>query len=175
MLRMAGLIVLASMLAAAPAVAAMSITSADIKPGAPIDARHVYPRCGGANLSPQLSWGGAPKAATSFVVTMIDLDAKPAQWSHWIVVDLPATTAALPRGVKVLPGHALAWKTDFGDAAYGGPCPPKGSGVHHYQITVWALPSATLPARANETAAGLAARLSKLALDHAALMGTVRG
>ena len=175
MLRMAGLIALATMMAASPAVAAMSIASADIKPGAPIDTRHIYPRCGGANLSPQLSWSGAPKATASFVVTMIDLDVKPAQWSHWIVVGLPAATTSLPLGISALPGRAAAWKTDFGDAAYGGPCPPKGSGVHHYQITVWALPSGALPPRANETAAGLTARLSKLALDHATLTGTVRG
>ena len=174
MLRSAGLIAAASLLAAGPA-AAMSLASTDIVAGAPINPRHVYGRCGGANQSPQLSWGGAPKATASYVVTMIDLDVKPAQWSHWIVVNLPAATTALPRGARTLPGHAQAWKTDFGDAAYGGPCPPKGSGVHHYQITVWALPSATLPPRANETAAGLAARLLKVSIDHAAMTGTVRG
>ena len=155
--------------------AAMSVTSADIAANSAIAARHIYPRCGGANQSPQLSWRGAPKAAQSFVVTMIDLDVKPAQWSHWIVVDLPATTTALPRGIKTLPGHAQALISDFGDPSYDGPCPPRGSGVHHYQITVWALPVPTAPLRSGLRAKDLVDRLSKLSIDHAAFTATVRG
>lgn len=155
--------------------AAMSLASADIAPNTAITARHVYPRCGGANLSPQLSWRGAPKSARSFVITMIDLDVKPDQWSHWIVVDVPATTTALPRGVKSLPGHAQALMSDFGDPSYDGPCPPRGSGVHHYRITVWALPVETAPLRSGLRATDLVARLSKLSIDHASITGTVRG
>ena len=168
------LIVLLSTLAAGQA-AAMSIASADIAPNSTVPARHVYSRCGGSNQSPQLSWQGAPKAAKSFVVTMIDLDVKPAQWSHWIVVDLPATTTALPSGIRTLPGHAQALISDFGDPSYDGPCPPRGSGVHHYQITVWALPVPTAPLRSGLRANDLVGRLSKLSIDHAAFTVTVRG
>ena len=162
-------------LAAAGQAAALSLVSPDIAPNSAIAPRHIYTRCGGANQSPQLSWSGAPKGTQSFVVTMIDLDVKPHQWSHWILVDLPPTTTGLPRGLKTLPGHAQALISDFGEAAYDGPCPPKGSGVHHYQITVWALPVPVAPLRSGYRATEVVQRLSKLAIDHAAVIGTVRG
>jgi hypothetical protein len=66
----------------------------------------------------------------SFVLTMIDIDVKPDKWSHWVVVGLPATVKSLPRGATSLPGSAKAIVSNFGDAAYSGPCPPKGTGVH---------------------------------------------
>jgi Raf kinase inhibitor-like YbhB/YbcL family protein len=156
-------------------VAAMTVSSADIAPNATIAARHVYTQCGGGNLSPQLAWSGAPKTTKSFVITMIDVDVKPAEWSHWIVIQVPAGVTSMPRGSKPLPGHAVALMTDFGDAAYGGPCPPKGTGVHHYQITVWAMPTETVAFEPKTTARGVVARLTKLAIDHATFTGTVRG
>lgn len=167
-------IALLSLLTAGQA-AAMSLVSADIPPNATIAARHVYPRCGGDNLSPQLSWSGAPKGTQSFAVTMIDLDVKPHQWSHWILVDLPPATTSLPRGLKTPPGHAQVLNSDFGDAAYDGPCPPKGSGLHRYEVTVWALPTAVAPLRSGYRATDVVQRLSKLAIGHASFIGTVRG
>ena len=110
-------------------VGAMTLTSMDIAADGPIPKAHIYPRCGGRNISPQLAWSGAPHAAKSFVLTMIDVDVKPAQWSHWIVVDLPTTVTALPQGAQSLPGGAKVLSSNFGDAAYAGPCPPKGTGV----------------------------------------------
>src|SRR5258708_38340417 len=109
------------------AVAAMSLTSADIRSGGAIPIAHIYPRCGGGNISPALSWSGAPAATKSFVVTMIDVDVKPDEWSHWIVVGLPASVMSLPRAATSLPGGARAVLSNFGDAAYAGPCPPKGT------------------------------------------------
>ena len=38
-----------------------------------------------------------------------------------------------------MPPGAKLWANDFGDAAYGGPCPPKGDAAHTYLITVHAL------------------------------------
>ena len=168
------LIGMLTLFVAGPA-AAMTLTSADIAPGAAIPARQVYARCGGSNQSPQLSWRGAPPGTRSFAVTMIDLDVKPAQWSHWIVVDLPATVTSLPTGARSLPAPGRALASDFGDAAYGGPCPPRGSGVHHYQITVWALPTPRADLPPGGAAAVVSGRLSKAAIDHASLTGTVRG
>jgi Raf kinase inhibitor-like YbhB/YbcL family protein len=157
----------------APAIAAMTISSSDIQPNGPIAQVHVYTRCSGQNLSPQLSWGGAPPGTRSLVLTMIDLDANPpAQWSHWIVVDLPPTVTSLARGVRSLPSPARAVAGNFGHPAYDGPCPPKGSGVHHYKFTIWAMRTAATVIVPDARAATIAPSLAKRAIANASFMGT---
>ncbi|HEX3944175.1 MAG TPA: YbhB/YbcL family Raf kinase inhibitor-like protein [Rhizomicrobium sp.] len=151
--------------------AAMELISPDIHDGAPIAKEQVYTRCGGQNISPALSWSGAPDATRGFAITAIDLSVKPNGWSHWIVVGLPAGTHALGKGAA-LPAGAHAAMTDFGDAGYAGPCPPTGSGIHRYQFTVWALrtPSADLPAHA--TANDVMVILDRTSLAKASITGT---
>ena len=156
-----------------PAGAAMTLTSTDFKDGATLPAVHIYPRCGGQNVSPELSWSGVPAGTGSLALTMIDLDVKPAQWSHWIVVDIPAGTTGLARGVTALPSGATGVASNFGDASYDGPCPPTGSGVHHYRFTIWALPGAAPALAPDMKATDVAAALARTAHDHASLTGTV--
>ncbi len=158
---------------AAPALAAMTLSSNDIRAGGEIPLAQIYTRCGGENISPELSWRGAPAGTKSFVLTMIDISVQPSQWSHWIVVDLPTTVTALARGAKMLPSAARAITSNFGDASYDGPCPPSGSGVHEYQLTVWALPISTVTLLADMKATDLQARLARIALDHSTLTGFV--
>jgi Raf kinase inhibitor-like YbhB/YbcL family protein len=153
--------------------AAMTLHSADIADGTKIVAAQIYTRCGGQNVSPELSWNGVPAGTKSLALTMIDLDVKPAQWSHWIVVNIPPTTTGLARGAAALPGGATGVKSNFGDATYDGPCPPPGSGVHHYRLTIWALPQATVMLPPDGKATDVAATLMKTANDHASLTGTV--
>ena len=162
-----------SLLLTGTASAAMSLTSIDIKPGAAISIAHIYPRCGGENISPALSWSGAPSTTKSFVLTMIDIDVKPDKWSHWVVVGLPATVKSLPRGATSLPGDAKAIVSNFGDAEYSGPCPPKGTGVHHYEFTIGALSTAETSLADDGKATVLTELLSKRALDRASLVGLV--
>lgn len=160
-------------LASAPAYATMSLTSTDIVAGDRIPNAQIYPRCGGSNISPQLSWSGAPVGTMSFVLTMIDIDVKPSQWSHWIVVDLPPQSTDLARGASSLPGKAKAIASNFGDVHYDGPCPPKGTGVHHYVFTVWALPTAAIVLAPDDEARHVTATLERLALDRASLSAFV--
>jgi Raf kinase inhibitor-like YbhB/YbcL family protein len=155
----------------ANSASAMELTSPDLREGTPIAKELVYTRCGGQNVSPALSWSGAPDATRSFAITAIDLSVKPNGWSHWIVVGLPAGTHAIGKGAD-LPSGAHAAVTDFGDAAYAGPCPPAGSGVHRYQFTVWALrtPTAELPAHA--AANDITVVLERTALAEASITAT---
>jgi Raf kinase inhibitor-like YbhB/YbcL family protein len=161
--------------ATAAAQAAMTLASKDLKPGQPIAPAHIYARCGGQNRSPELVWSGAPPATKSYVVTAIDTSVKPNFWSHWIVVDLPPATTRLPTGGTQLPTGARAVAGNFGDVGYAGPCPPKGSGAHNYEFTVWALPTPRFDVAPDANARQLAERLRKAALAHATLTGTVRG
>jgi Raf kinase inhibitor-like YbhB/YbcL family protein len=157
-------------LVAGPA-AAMQLTSPDIRDGAAIAKEQVYTRCGGGNLSPALSWSGAPAGTKIFAITAIDHNVPPNEWSHWVVVDIPPSVTTLAKGAPPPPG-AHAMMTDFGDAGYGGPCPPPGSGVHHYEFTAWALRTPTVQVPAHATAKDVTATLEKNALGKASLTGT---
>jgi len=162
--------VLCAVFLAGPA-AAMQLTSPDIREGAPIAKQQVYTRCGGQNVSPALAWSGAPAGTKSFAITAIDHNVPPNDWSHWIVIDIPTGTTSLDKGAG-LPAGAHAAMTDFGEAAYGGPCPPPGSGVHHYEFTVWALRTASVQLPARVTAKQIAALLQKDALAKASITAT---
>jgi Raf kinase inhibitor-like YbhB/YbcL family protein len=162
----------AALLAAAHPASALTLTSHDLRPDAAMPAAQIYPRCGGQNVSPDLAWSGAPAATHSFVLTMIDMDVKPSLWSHWLVVDLPASTNALPQGLKALPAGAKGVLSNFGAATYNGPCPPPGTGVHHYRFTIWAMAADGVTIQPDEKADAVMARLSASAIDHASLTAT---
>ena len=167
------LVAFASAFIATPALAAMTISSPDLAAGAAMPATHIYPRCGGHNVSPALNWSGAPAGTKSLVLTMIDQDVKPALWSHWIVVDLPANSTGLAQGVKALPAPAHGVKSNFGDATYDGPCPPRGSGVHHYEFTIWAMKGSTTKLPDDAKAPDVIATLTAGSLGRATLTSSV--
>jgi hypothetical protein len=150
---------------------AMEITSTDLTPGAPIAPIHVYPRCGGQNQSPALAWTAPPRGTASLVLTVIDVDARPSFWSHWVIVGLPPAAGSLARG-GALPAGARAVPTNFGEAAYGGPCPPVGSGVHHYQFTIWAMPSTMVSIGGAAPANEVLSMLQSTSIAHATIVGT---
>jgi Raf kinase inhibitor-like YbhB/YbcL family protein len=133
--------------------ASMKVTSAEIKDGATIANEQVFKGlgCTGSNISPSLTWTGAPAGTKSFAVTMYDPDAPTGSgWWHWVVFNIPAATTSLPKGAgdvakKLMPAGAIQSRTDFGSGGYGGPCPPAGDKPHHYQITVFAVDVDKLP------------------------------
>jgi Raf kinase inhibitor-like YbhB/YbcL family protein len=162
------------------AASAFELSSPDIVDGKPMDAKFIYNSfgCTGQNVSPQLIWTDPPAGTKSFAVLVHDPDAPTGGggfW-HWLVGDIPATARGLAQGAgtgdgKSLPPGAKHWENDFGDAAWGGPCPPPGSGAHHYNITVYALEveRLDLPAKAKAAVVGYTA--NKNALAKATLTG----
>jgi Raf kinase inhibitor-like YbhB/YbcL family protein len=133
-------------LAAMPAYA-MTLKSSDVTEGVYFPAAGICARYGGNDVSPALSWSGAPPGTKSFAVTMFDPDAQGDGWWHWLVVNIPANANGLAQGAGrgTLPEGAVALQNSAGHARYDGPCPPKGSGLHHYQITLWALGDTRVP------------------------------
>lgn len=162
-----GLLWVAGLLAPA---CAMEVKSADIREGQKLARDQVYRNCGGLNISPQLSWSAGPEGTVGYAITMIDIDAKPAGWVHWALVNIPAHQTFIPRSAPRIPG-ARAINNDFGNPAYDGPCPPRGSGPHRYRITVWALKSPAPDFAPGATAEDIVAALAKIALDKASLTG----
>ncbi len=106
--------------------------------------------CTGKNESPQLSWKNAPKETKSFAITMYDPDAPTGSgWWHWIVFDIPKNVDEIVAGagnisLSTAPNGAIQSITDYGTNGYGGPCPPKGHGLHQYIITIHALKTENL-------------------------------
>jgi Raf kinase inhibitor-like YbhB/YbcL family protein len=115
--------------------------------------------CSGENKSPALVWSGAPKGTKSFALTVYDPDAPTGSgWWHWVVINIPATVHELHSNdgavdSTTLPAGAVQVRTDFGSAAWGGPCPPKGDKPHRYIFTVYALKTDKLEIPADATAA----------------------
>ena len=165
--------ILGVVLLAATQAQALTIASNDFKDGAELPLVHVYPRCGGQNVSPELHWSGAPANAKTLVLTMIDGDVKPSGWSHWIVAGLAPSVTSLPHGFSSLPSGATAVPSNFGDASYDGPCPPTGSGTHHYKFTIWAL-TAPVTIAPDAKASDVDAMLSKAAIARASVTGWVK-
>ncbi|MBV1700317.1 MAG: YbhB/YbcL family Raf kinase inhibitor-like protein [Hyphomicrobiales bacterium] len=127
--------------------------------------------CTGENISPQVGWKNAPEGTQSFALMVHDPDAPTggAGFWHWVVVNIPASTSQLPEGAGAmggegLPAGAAMIPTDYGIAAYGGPCPPVGDAPHHYNFTVYALkvPKLDLPANATASLTGFMIHMNML-------------
>jgi len=97
--------------------------------------------CEGQNISPQLTWEGAPAGTKSFALIVDDPDApKAGGFTHWVAFNIPATVQGEQENVpgnKPLPGGGLQGKNDDGNTGYTGPCPP--SGTHRYYFRLYAL------------------------------------
>src|ERR1700674_3967709 len=79
----------------------LSLTSAEIKEGATIANEQVFKGfgCTGGNMSPSLSWSGAPSGTKSFAVSIYDPDAPTGSgWWHWVVYNIPPGVTSLPKG-----------------------------------------------------------------------------
>mgnify|MGYP001409770355 CR=1 FL=1 len=123
--------------AASAAKAVFELASADFAAGALMPAAL---SCDGANLSPQLSWSGAPEGTKGYALVLRDPDAPSGHFLHWAVTGLPASASSLARGARP-PSPARELANDAGTGGYFGPCPP--SGTHRYIFTLYALDSAS--------------------------------
>jgi Raf kinase inhibitor-like YbhB/YbcL family protein len=137
--------------------AGFSLSSPDFKNNGAIPDKYTFNNmgCTGQNLSPALEWKNAPAGTKSFALMVHDPDAPTGSgWWHWVLYNIPASTTSLPEGAgKSLPAGAAEGSTDFGTTGYGGPCPPPGSGKHHYNFTLYALKVDKLDVPPNATAA----------------------
>lgn len=148
-------LLLVAVTAATPAAASdFGVTSPDFRPGATVATAQVYrgSGCQGGNRSPALGWHGAPEGTRGYAITLFDPDANAGRgWWHWLVTGIPAEITSLHAGGP-LPAGATALHNDFGEAGYGGPCPPPGDTPHHYVLTVYALNTDSLPLDASSDA-----------------------
>ena len=94
-----------------PEVPSFTVTSTTLTEGGgtpPAQMSGIFGVPGGEDISPQLSWSGAPEGTKSYAVTVFDPDA-PTQsgfW-HWAVADIPASVTELPEGAGDDSGSGL--------------------------------------------------------------------
>jgi Raf kinase inhibitor-like YbhB/YbcL family protein len=139
--------------------------------GGNVPLENVYNRsgCNGGNLSPEISWAGAPPGTRSYAVTIFDPDAqKSGGWSHWVMFNIPANVTKLEAGAgtegsKRMPSGASECINDYGTPGYSGPCPPPGA-AHHYVLSVYALKVEKLPANVAATPAKAAKQIEANAI-----------
>lgn len=122
--------------------------------------------CDGSNLSPTLLISDVPSSAQSLALIMDDPDAPMGTFVHWVVWNIPPTTAEIQKGAK--PAGVLG-RSGFGKAGYGGPCPP--SGTHRYYFKLYAL-STPLGLKEGSSKEDLLEAMKGCVLSEAMLMGT---
>src|SRR5678815_5607255 len=85
-----------------PEVPSFTVTSETLTEGGDTPAAQMsglFGVPGGEDVSPQLSWSGAPEGTKSFAVTVYARDAPArAAFAQWAIADLPAAGTALPEG-----------------------------------------------------------------------------
>ncbi len=166
-----------------------------------------------SNKNPHLAWSGAPEGTRSFAIICVDskaptrpddvnqegrevpADLPRADFAHWALVDLPASTTEVAEGAhsaEVTVGgkgaeapegrHGVNDYTGWfgGDETmkgtyygYDGPGPPWNDAlVHEYTFTVFALDVARLPVEGAFTVADVVAAAAGHVLASASLVGT---
>jgi hypothetical protein len=96
--------------------------------------------CEDADLSPDVQWTAAPAGTRSIALVMHDPDA-PADFTHWIVYNMEASTRELAEGASLraeMPQGSSEGSNSYGKTGYAGPCPPAGK-PHHYVFRIYAL------------------------------------
>jgi len=152
-------LVLSAWVGGVAGASALTLTSPDIKPGGKIGDEQVGNAngCAGKNISPALTWSGAPKNTKSFALSLYDPDAPTGSglW-HWVVIDIPADATSLAKGAgdpkgDAAPKGAMQPKSDIAPG-YVGPCPVPGA-THHYVFTLYALDADKVDADENTSPA----------------------
>lgn len=146
-----------------------TLSSPSFSNGGTIDKRFA---CDGADVSPQLTWAGAPSGTKNFALLADDPDAPVGNWNHWVMWNIPPDLHALPEGVPKtdrLPNGSEQGTNDFHKAGYNGPCPPPGK-PHRYFFKLYAL-DAKLNLSAGATKRDLESAMKGHVLTQAEWMG----
>lgn len=166
-----------------PQVQVMTLESPAFVDGGLIPAAHAQT---GRDVSPPLTWSGAPAGTATFALVVRDLDAVAPGGGddllHWLVWNIPGSATSLPQGVPEgnapepprgggaapRPADRLRQMSATGPN-YRGPAAPASGPPHHYVFELYALDVwIDVPAVGQSPAATRAAVL-------AAMAGHVRG
>jgi len=119
----------------------ITVTSEAFPAGGAIPREHTGE---GRNISPPLTWSGAPAETQQYVLICDDPDAPGGTWVHWVLYGISPSVGALRAGVEPsprppVPSGAVQGINSSRKVGYSGPMPPPGHGVHHYHFKLYAL------------------------------------
>lgn len=123
-------------------MASLTLGSLAFGDHAPIPARYT---ADGDGISPPLHWSGVPANATALALIVEDADSPtPQPLVHALLVDLPATDAALPEAALQEaddrgPADGTLGRNSMLQTGWLPPDPPPGHGVHRYVFQLYAL------------------------------------
>ena len=93
--------------------------------------------CTGDNVSPPLSWANPPVGTKSFALLLSDPEGKAGLGvSHLVAYGIPASINGFAEGDLTQGKGFVGGINSPGTAVYHGPCPPAGSGLHHYTFVL---------------------------------------
>ena len=126
---------------ATPPPPPFTLSSTSFQDGGVIPDKYTQANAAGA-ISPELEWVNVPAGTVSYVLLMHDPDNAPQKklmdTLHWMMFNIPASTAKLPEGVPndpTLPDGSVQLKTRT--AGFMG---PGARGIyHHYTIELFAM------------------------------------
>jgi hypothetical protein len=149
-----------------PESRALKVTSTAFADGTDIPTEYTCESS--AEKAPPIAWSSTPKGTMSIALLVEDPDAPKGTVTHWMVSGLPANSVGIASGAA-LPHGAVALANQKGKRGYMGPCPPAGTGKHHYHFHVYALDDAP---KAPADKAGFEAMIEGHTLADGELVGT---
>ncbi|QKJ86973.1 YbhB/YbcL family Raf kinase inhibitor-like protein [Paramixta manurensis] len=128
--------------------------------------------CTGENISPALSWQAVPDGTKSFALLVFDPEgAKGLGVSHLVAYNISAQQTHFEQGALSAGKGFTGGKNSSGTLSYHGPCPPAGTGPHHYVFTLIASELAADALPQGLTREALLQRLKGHTLGGAGLIG----
>lgn len=113
----------------------LTLTSSAFRDGESIPEEYT---ADGAGDSPPLAWSDVPEQTRSFVLVMHDPDAPSGDYTHWVVLDIPAAVREFPAGAAPIQ-RGQEGLNSAGLVGYHPPSPPHGHGPHRYLFELYAL------------------------------------
>jgi Raf kinase inhibitor-like YbhB/YbcL family protein len=97
------------------------------------------------NVSPSLTWSGAPEATSTYAILVEDPDSPGmTPFVHWMAANIPKNVTSVPEALpkdenpQVLEG-GIQGKNGMDQIGYFGPKPEAGPKLHHYHFRVFAV------------------------------------
>lgn len=130
------------------------------------------PACTGENISPELNWSALPAGTRSLALLITDpVGARGLGVTHMVAYNIAPGQAGFAQGALTQGKGYTGGKNTPGTLHYYGPCPPAGSGLHHYNFVLIATDLPVGQLKAGLTQTELIGQLKGHALGAASTVG----